>query len=807
MSDWVLATEESGYTRHFDTAALPVSIGGHGDDDIVLADVPASVQIGSLDGVFFVQAARASKNIRVDGELLTGSRRLADGAVIALDRARLNCSLQDGRLRLAIDAQVTAGDTAPPDLEAVTQRQAEAVAISPIAFDPAAARKSRKKRRIGPGMLAIYSAFAVLAVLGWFAFTAKSVRFEVTPTAELFELPDTLFKLRIGDRYSLRAGEHRVIAELAGYYPIDEVIEIGASPDQRIDIEFVRLPGLISFTTDPEIGAEVRVDGELIGTTPIEDYEIRPGTHNVQFVAERYLTELSSIDVEGGHERASLNVGMTPSWAPVTVTSSPPGADIRVDDRVLGETPAVLELTAGEREIEVTLAGYNPWRRQVAVVADEPQELPQAELVLADGRIILSSEPEDAIVSRNGEYLGRTPLDLNVRPNVEQRLTLSKAGYIDETVALTLDPGSRESLELELIESLGQVEFISSPVGAAVMINGRAAGVTPLTVDLMSVEHEVDIRLHGHAEQTVEITPRPGYPQRHEFDLVMLDRRTGQGYERVLSTEYGGTLRMILPDGFTMGSSRADRYRLNREALREVEISQAFYLAETEMTNGEYRRHCNPDHDSGTFEGVSLNEDEQPVVNITVEEIAECLNTLSILEGLQPVYEEMNGVLRPNRTRSGYRLPTEAEFVLAARVAGRDAPEPLYYSWGDAMPPPDRFDNIADLSANQILETTLSTYRDGYAVSAPVGSFVPNAVGLYDMGGNVSEWVQDYYDPQANYDDQVLVDPTGPESGRSHIVRGPSWMSATVQRLRLSYLEYGDDPQEDVGFRIARNLD
>ena len=809
MANWILATDQGGSTRHFDATALPVSIGGSAECDIVLADIAGAVQIGELDGVFFVQPGRATENVRLDGEPLRGSKRLADGSVIALDTARLTCRVRDGRLTLAIEAQITAGDTAPPDFDSLARDRGSEITVSPIAFDPTAARRAgRGERRVSRTALVVYAAFVVLGTLGWFAFTAKSVRFDLTPAAASIELPATWFKLRIGDRWLLRAGEHRVVAELPGYYPIDEPVRIGRLPDQTVALEFVRLPGLVAFTTEPEAAAEVRLDGEPIGTTPIEDFEVRPGTHQVEFRAERYLTELVTIDVEGGHQRQSVTASLTPSWAPVTVTSSPPGAEVQVDGRVLGQTPAELELTAGEREIAVALGGYNTERRAIMVVADEPQALPEFELEPADGRVALATVPADASISINGDYLGRTPRDLRLRPNVAQRITLSKPGYETETLELNLAPGESEVLDVALEPRLGVVEVTSEPAGAEVLVNGMAAGVTPYTVELMAVEQEIAVRLEGYAGASRTITPRPGYPQALPFDLERLDEITGSGYERVVTTGTGTRLRLVPSSNgrFSMGSSRSDPGRSSNELLRNVELSRAFYLAETEMTNAEFRR-CNPAHDSGSFEGRTLNDDDQPVVNVVIQEIFRCLNQLSIEDGLQPVYEETNGVLAPRRPlRNGYRLPTEAEFAWALRYAGREGAEPPRFAWGNELPPPDRFDNLADLSASEILPSTLVTYTDGHAVSAPVGSFDPNPAGLYDLSGNVSEWMQDFYDPLEQADAAVVVDPLGPVTGRRNVVRGASWRSYSTEELRLAYRDFEDDPREDIGFRIARSL-
>jgi formylglycine-generating enzyme required for sulfatase activity len=384
---------------------------------------------------------------------------------------------------------------------------------------------------------------------------------------------------------------------------------------------------------------------------------------------------------------------------------------------------------------------------------------------------------------------------------------VSKPGYENRTVELSFDPGERESLVLELVPRIGLVEVTSEPAGAEVVIDDEVVGVTPYVAELMAVQQSIAVRLEGFADDEQTITPRPGYPQGLAFDLIPLDEETGGGYPRVVTTAFGANLRLVPAGRFLMGSSRSDPDRRRNEILREVEISRAFYLAETEMTNAQYRR-CDPAHDSGTFDGLSLNEDDQPVVNVTVQEVFACLNQLSIEAGLQPVYEEINGVLAPRRPlRNGYRLPTEAEFAWAMRDAGRDEGVPLRFSWGQTLPPPDRYENLADLAASDILALTLVTYTDGHPVSAPVGSFTANAVGLFDMGGNVAEWVQDFYDPNEAPGDEVLVDPLGPETGRLNVVRGPSWMSATDTRLRLSYRDYEDLGRVDLGFRIARNLE
>jgi formylglycine-generating enzyme required for sulfatase activity len=92
-------------------------------------------------------------------------------------------------------------------------------------------------------------------------------------------------------------------------------------------------------------------------------------------------------------------------------------------------------------------------------------------------------------------------------------------------------------------------------------------------------------------------------------------------------------------------------------------------------------------------------------------------------------------------------------------------------------------------------------YNDNYIVSAPVKTFPADSRGIYDLAGNVAEWVHDYYEiPSA----ERITNPLGPESGEYHVIRGSSWMHGTITDLRLTFRDYGSDGRPDMGFRIAR---
>ena len=147
--------------------------------------------------------------------------------------------------------------------------------------------------------------------------------------------------------------------------------------------------------------------------------------------------------------------------------------------------------------------------------------------------------------------------------------------------------------------------------------------------------------------------------------------------------------------------------------------------------------------------------------------------------------------------------------LFARRAAGprRTAPkgaEPFTFPWAGKFPPQGRSGNYADQSASGILGQVIADYNDGFQVTAPVGSFSASLRGVHDIGGNVSEWVNDFYAANPVGNSGRVRDPLGPRSGEARVIRGSNWAHASETELRLAYRDFGYDSRDDVGFRIAR---
>ncbi|MEQ1862846.1 MAG: SUMF1/EgtB/PvdO family nonheme iron enzyme, partial [Chthoniobacteraceae bacterium] len=177
---------------------------------------------------------------------------------------------------------------------------------------------------------------------------------------------------------------------------------------------------------------------------------------------------------------------------------------------------------------------------------------------------------------------------------------------------------------------------------------------------------------------------------------------------------------------------------------------------------------------------------DQPVVNVTWEEAAAFCKWLTQVE-------QESGALGESLH---YRLPTDLEWSLAVGLGPEQGETPEQrdlgvtgvYPWGTQWPPPVGAGNYAGQELES--ETAIKNYDDGFAWTSPVGSFPPNQFGLYDMGGNVWQWVEDWWNKEK----------------KDKVARGASWYNGSVRLSLLSSCRVHtppNDSRDNYGFRIV----
>ncbi|MDR1043800.1 MAG: formylglycine-generating enzyme family protein [Candidatus Adiutrix sp.] len=240
--------------------------------------------------------------------------------------------------------------------------------------------------------------------------------------------------------------------------------------------------------------------------------------------------------------------------------------------------------------------------------------------------------------------------------------------------------------------------------------------------------------------------------------LLILAPGASLAAEKTYTNSLGMDFTLVPAGSFTMGADKdLENANYNETPQHRVSISQPFYLGAYEVTQAQWTAVMG--NNPSKFKGRS-----NPVEMVSWNDAQAFIQRLNAKEG-----------------HNRYRLPTEAEWEYAARAGTTSA-----YSFGDDEDSLGRYAWYWDNSDEK---------------THPVGQKQPNAWGLYDMHGNVDEWVQDWY---GNYSSSSVTDPKGPSSGSDRVFRGGSWFcSAQGCRAALRFNFSPDYRVDFIGFRLA----
>jgi formylglycine-generating enzyme required for sulfatase activity len=249
----------------------------------------------------------------------------------------------------------------------------------------------------------------------------------------------------------------------------------------------------------------------------------------------------------------------------------------------------------------------------------------------------------------------------------------------------------------------------------------------------------------------------------------------------LVTTDLGMKFVLVRAGEFTMGSPRSERGRELDEVEHSVRITRDFYIGQTEVTRGQfamfvsdsgYVTEAEKGGDFRTWRNPGITQgDNHPVVCVTWNDARAYCAWLS------------------RKDKRKYRLPTEAEWEYACRAGTNTA-----FAAG-----PTIGTNLANYNGTTAYPG--GTRGENRASTTPVGSFAPNAWGIYDMVGNVWEWCNDWY---GRYPEGSATDPQGPLNGTARISRGGSWLNAP-EYCRAAYRYSGkpDEKHTSVGFRCV----
>lgn len=607
-------------------------------------------------------------------------------------------------------------------------------------------------------------------------------------------------------------GSYRFEVDAPGYNKASQLVQVEGDP-QTLSFNLKAALAPTTFTSLPETSLAARDDtGETIqlgvtdasGQLLVED-KLSGGSYHIIATKEGYATTESGPFQLKANEPNTVEVSVEAILGVLRVRSDPTGADIYYEDKIIGETNATLEGLPVEEEFLITLKldGYRESTKAVTVASQTRTILDFGELTPLSGEIApvikFSGQPATPEQLRELTITGFSvspqhgketfEVDASAISNDGYRIQGVKEGevtmtvghpdYVDETKQFSLGNNMRAKVIYDL-----------APLPAILTLSPKPADEewNYYLNDQKVLLKEMKAPLKPGVEQTVKIdspnffgvsqtyTPKPNEQLNWSPTLKRIPGPTkGEDYEIPFLDI---PLVWLQPGSFTMGAPLQEPSRLPEEGpVTKVRLSQGFWMGAYEVTQQQYEELIgfNPAQQPGK---------KRPVEYINWREATAFCRKLNEREA------------KANRLPDGYeyRLPTEAEWEYAAR-AGSSEP----FHWGDTAT--RKQGNFQGAYPRNFEGGEIN--QDDHYGHKPVGSYQPNAWGLYDMHGNVREWIFDDYNSRLPGDS--VTDWVRREDNERHTARGGSYADFAIHSRAASRSDSYSEVSRDgaIGMRIV----
>ncbi len=606
--------------------------------------------------------------------------------------------------------------------------------------------------------------------------TSKTQRFAVVAGVGLF-IENKLYSL--GGATTISVGADKFETKQV-------VIESGS--DSNIKVTLEPLPAKVLVNTQP-VTQDIAwsIDGKPHSQGQSFDASLQPGTYQIQANHPAFEDAYIDIVAEIGGEFLET-ITLTPISGQISFKSNPSGAEVKLNGQLVGTTPLTVNRPGGEYAVTVSYQGYEVLDDKVTVAVTDKAPSRNYFLTPLQASLNISLSPAGGALLVNGSP-AQSPLSVDA--NKAHSIRYEKTGYIAQKQTVTLKPAQAQNVRFSLVPEMGDVQFQANEV-SNLYINGQQKGSTPLTLSLQTLPTDIEFRKEGYRTIKKKVQPLSGKRQMVSVEILKeFEARRKEGRPLFVST-LDIEMTRIAPKQFVMGSPVNETGRSRNEHQHDVAFARNIWVSRHEITESQF---------SAFKKGMGNS--KMPVTNISWLDAVAYTNWLSEQEGLMPFYAISNGqVAGVNEKARGYRLLTEAEWEFIAKKNRRASP--TKYVWGGQDRMRDKQGNFADQSLRGQQTFILPNYNDGFAGKAPVGSFKADRGGIYDLDGNVREWVHDFYTVSPQDTSVTKVDYLGTPRGKSHVIKGGSFKTGRLKNLRTSVRSSGSKGEDDISFRIAR---
>ncbi len=591
----------------------------------------------------------------------------------------------------------------------------------------------------------------------------------------------------------LADGDYEVVVQAEGFQPVVTRIRV-VGDDRDQEVRLVPLRGRLEIVTSPGARATVVDDRGRpvdVGTADaqgrlVSDNTLRVGRYTLRLEAENRIGAELPVELAVGRT-AHVRHLLDPQPGRIRVVSVPSGAEVFLNDDPVGFTPTTVEnVPVGQPvRVRVARAGYRPGEMELSLAPGEVRTLNAGTLAAEAGAIDFTLAGAADGVANFEVFLdarparpvwgGETWRIEGVEPG-EHRLEIRRRDHESWSGAATIRDGEVTRIEAALAPLPATLALAVSGVKSfEVLVDGVAARPEDGRFSLPPGEAVwVTLRAPGAPDTSRSFNLAPNARETWSVELKIPQPERGRPWT---VPDLGLTMVWAPPGEFAMGSPAGEVDRDADEGPATiVRFTQGFWIGKAEVAQDEWQAIMGNNPSAFASAGPRA-----PVEQVSWDDAVEFCRRLNERE--RAIGRLPDGF--------AYGLPTEAQWEFACRAGTTTA-----FAFGDSLEATQaNFDGTqpygarAKPGANR--QTTMQT-----------GSFSANALGLYDMHGNVWEWCADVYGEQLP--GGTVGDPTAPAGGVYRVARGGGWASEGAHCRSANRLMFAARHSwNDLGFRLA----
>ena len=537
--------------------------------------------------------------------------------------------------------------------------------------------------------------------------------------------------------HSIAIGEYTITLSKPLYYNYKRSVTIKPNEDNKFTFTLRPNFGSLQCIADKDLqDAVIFIDEEEKGSLNKLITPIKTGTHTLLIKKELYADYTTKFTIADG-EAKQLNIALTPTFGTILINTNPANSTLFIN-KEKQPINTVIKKPAGNYFIEITNEKYYTIAKNIELTQQQ-QYTETITLTPKTGNIEIITTPDEAEVWLNNIKQTRTtPMVIRDVMVGDYGVEIKKNGYT--TLQKNIIVKQHETAKInEILANTKTIQIQTNPANAQIQIDGKNIGVSPINYEF-KIDNNYNIKINKENYKqlneiifiTENVNKLPIYNLEKNIVLPEIEMVFVQG----------GTYNMGCT--YEQGNDCSD----DEKPAHQVTLSD-YYIGKYEVTQGLWKKVMG----SNPSKFISCG-DDCPVESVSWDDCQTFISKLNQLTGKK------------------YRLPTEAEWEYAAR-GGRGVArivQQTKYAGSNAL------DEVAWYDGNS----------DGKTHT--VGSKKPNALGVYDMSGNVWEWCNDWYD---KYSISGVKNPQGAKAGSGRVIRGGSW--------------YGNGFYDRVSSRDSRN--